>query len=265
MNISEKQKGNVNKPKKVKGFVSHFAKQRQMSDYIDAETKNATIPFLFTFYKEIAASRGNITSFIKNGAVSSHGSQSVNKVIGHKIANGEPFNAEMFTSAVKLVREMYKKGFLAVLNYLKRNKVNIDEKSIKEHLKQKLQEDPMMDVPNKGDIEGEAFAESNQVNEVSGTINTPANTGTLFLVNGKSKKVSPKNGTDFDYKELRALINASHVQILSLGKQGWLVIDDDGKNKDKPINIAATLLYANFNPNDYIVGDALLCSKDMIV
>ena len=70
MYIPEKIKGNINNPKKNKSFVSHFAKERQKREYIDSETKNATVPFLFKFYKEIGASRGNVTSFLKNKEVS---------------------------------------------------------------------------------------------------------------------------------------------------------------------------------------------------
>ena len=162
---------------------------------------------------------------------------------------------------------MYKKGYLAVISYLKKNNVPIDVNSIKEHLKHLLQEDPTLNVPNKGEVESISFAENNQVNEVTGTYGKdtqPKKTGKLITVTGKIEMVEPANGTDFDYKELRKIIGADTIQILSMRNQGWLVIDDEGKLKDKPINMGATLMYALFNPNDYIVGDALFCPKDMI-
>jgi len=229
MDISEKKRSDsgIKMPKK-KSFISHFAKERNKRDYIDSETKNATVPFLFKFYKEIASSRGNVVNFMKSEAVSDHGAEAVNKLLHIRMAQGEPFSNKLFTDTVKLVQEMYKKGYLAVANYL---------------------------------------LKSNQVNEVSGGTNVPEEPkkkGQLITVKGKMTDVYPANGTDFDYKELRKIIGADHIQILSLRNQGWLVIDDEGKLKDKPINMGASLLYANFNPNDYIVGDALFCAKDMI-
>lgn len=268
MDISEKKRSDsgIKMPKK-KSFISHFAKERNKRDYIDSETKNATVPFLFKFYKEIASSRGNVVNFMKSEAVSDHGAEAVNKLLHIRMAQGEPFSNKLFTDTVKLVQEMYKKGYLAVANYLLKNKISLTEDSIKEHLRQLLQRDPMLDVPNKGEIESDSFAESNQLDEVTGGMNVPEEPkkrGQLITVAGKMVDVYPANGSDFDYKELRKIIGADHVQILSLRNQGWLVIDDEGKLKDKPINMGASLLYANFNPNDYIVGDALFCAKSMI-
>lgn len=268
MDISEKKRADSGiKLSKKKSFISHFAKERNKRDYIDSETKNATVPFLFKFYKEIASSRGNVVNFMKSEAVSDHGAEAVNKLLHIRMAQGEPFSNKLFTDTVKLVQDMYKKGYLAVANYLLKNKIHLTEDSIKKHLRQLLQQDPMLDVANKNEIESDSFAESNQVNEVTGSMNVseePKNKGQLITVTGKIEPVYPANGTDFDYKELRKIIGADHVQILSMRNQGWLVIDDEGKLKDKPINMAATLMYAIFNPNDYIVGDALFCPKSMI-
>lgn len=42
-----------------------------------------------------------------------------------------------------------------------------------------------------------------------------------------------------------------------------MIIDDEGKLKDKPINIPATMLYGAL-PYDCIVGDVILCTEKVV-
>lgn len=105
----------------------------------------------------------------------------------------------------------------------------------------------------------------------------------LLLTSDLSKEVKPK-GTFFDLHETYELLNCSTVQHISLRDGKTLVIDEEGKFKDKPkFNKEATKLYwaayfkgaelekhlaglelfrlqYAFNQElDVIVGDALVC------
>ena len=58
-----------------------------------------------------------------------------------------------------------------------------------------------------------------------------------------------------------------YLEIIGLPKEGVLmVLDEDGKRKDKPINTEATRLFRQNFPHisDFIVGDVLICGKKEI-
>jgi uncharacterized protein YacL len=57
-------------------------------------------------------------------------------------------------------------------------------------------------------------------------------------------------------------IVGGNIEIAYLQDGRMLVIDEEGKLKGKPVNETATVLYNN--PNDCIVGDAILAEHDEI-
>lgn len=78
--------------------------------------------------------------------------------------------------------------------------------------------------------------------------------------------VVPKNGTDFQLDELREFVGG-YIEIVDLRNGQILVINEEGKLNDLPINALATncidLAFQGMM-NDIIVGDALLCNSDMV-
>lgn len=79
-------------------------------------------------------------------------------------------------------------------------------------------------------------------------------------------EVEPKNGTDFQLEELQEFVGG-HVEVISLNEKQILVINEEGKLLDLPINALATnCLELAFQGRlvDIIVGDALLCYSDMV-
>ena len=79
--------------------------------------------------------------------------------------------------------------------------------------------------------------------------------------------VEPKNGTDFQYDELREFVGG-YIEVVPLkgGKQ-ILVVNEEGKIQGLPVNALATnTLALSYQPRltDIIVGDALLCDSDMV-
>ena len=78
----------------------------------------------------------------------------------------------------------------------------------------------------------------------------------LLRANTTTEVVQPNNGTDFSLEELHAFVDGYIEVVQTINPYLILVVDDEGKLKNKPMNYAASLLYG-----DYIVGDALLCES----
>ncbi len=84
---------------------------------------------------------------------------------------------------------------------------------------------------------------------------------------GIVEKVSPKNGTDFHYTELNEIVGG-HFEIVYLrdgDKTYLMILNDEGKLKDLPINNIATSMYIDVTGRmDTIHGDVLICRMDQV-
>jgi len=78
----------------------------------------------------------------------------------------------------------------------------------------------------------------------------------LLRIDGSSEKLTPANGTHWSLAEMQALVGG-YIQIVNTKGKHWLVLDEEGKLKGRPVNRAATQLY-EYGKLDPIVGDALL-------
>ena len=82
----------------------------------------------------------------------------------------------------------------------------------------------------------------------------------------ESEIINPKNNKDFKYKELTDLIkgNLEIVNLTGIGK--ILILDEEGKIKNLPINEVATTLYKTnyLNTEDIIVGNVIICNPNMV-
>lgn len=86
---------------------------------------------------------------------------------------------------------------------------------------------------------------------------------TLIEPSGKTTTVAPKNGTSFSLEELQGFVGG-YIEFVSVSDDGKLVliIDEEGKLKEKPDNEVATLKAAGFiRHGDFIVGNALFCTN----
>lgn len=81
-------------------------------------------------------------------------------------------------------------------------------------------------------------------------------------------EIAPKNGADFQLKELYEHLGCSCIDILTLPYQRRIIVDDEGMLKDSPtINKNATLMMSAFTKSPYpyvIVGDVILCNTDQV-
>ncbi len=63
-------------------------------------------------------------------------------------------------------------------------------------------------------------------------------------------------------KEMQEAVDGLIQIIPTKQRNKFLVIDEEGKCKKKPINIEATHLYGN--PNDVVVGDVIYISNSLL-
>ena len=88
----------------------------------------------------------------------------------------------------------------------------------------------------------------------------------LLKADGTETPMLPTNGKYWSLKELQIAVGGC-IQILPLKYGQALVIDEEGKIKNRPLNITATKLskeYYGINSAQYIVGDVVLTEWSMI-
>jgi hypothetical protein len=89
-----------------------------------------------------------------------------------------------------------------------------------------------------------------------------------FLLNpdGRREDVNPKNGKDFKLDELQGLLGGN-IQILHMRHGELMVINEDGKLLDLPLNKDSTVIAkwkGVISSKDCIVGTVLVCHKSQI-
>lgn len=89
---------------------------------------------------------------------------------------------------------------------------------------------------------------------------------------GTAKEVSPKNGKDFSLDELYELVGSPIDIQTKDGDDRCLVLRDDGKLLDLPVNEKASQIWKEWYPinehplnnDETIVGDVLVCSRTQL-
>jgi hypothetical protein len=79
---------------------------------------------------------------------------------------------------------------------------------------------------------------------------------TLLRTDRSKETLQPVNGINWTLPELQTLVGG-YIEIVGTKDGRYLVIDEEGKLKRKPLNVEATKLY-RYGDHDAIVGIALL-------
>jgi hypothetical protein len=79
---------------------------------------------------------------------------------------------------------------------------------------------------------------------------------TLLRADGLTEALEPSNGVHWNLAELQTLVGG-YIEVARTNDGKYLIIDEEGKLKRKPLNIAATRIY-QYGRRDAIVGDAVL-------
>ena len=80
----------------------------------------------------------------------------------------------------------------------------------------------------------------------------------LLRADGTITEVQPANGDCFTNDEIESLVGG-YFEPVPMVTDGIMLIDDEGKLKNKPLNTQATERYL-YRRSDFIVGDALVVS-----
>jgi hypothetical protein len=87
---------------------------------------------------------------------------------------------------------------------------------------------------------------------------------TVLTPDGRAREVAPANGRTFTLPELQAVVGG-FIELHPLADGRWVVLNEDGKRLQLPVNDAATaLLHGRLSPFDLVVGTVLVCGpKEM--
>lgn len=86
----------------------------------------------------------------------------------------------------------------------------------------------------------------------------------VIKTDGTKDALQPKNNKVFTLEELKSVVGG-YIEIVPLTEDYLMVINEEGKLLDLPINVVATRVYrASRNTEDFIVGNVLICSNKEI-
>lgn len=85
---------------------------------------------------------------------------------------------------------------------------------------------------------------------------------TLLPAADQPRPVDPQHpGKPFTLPELQRLVGG-YIEVLALGDGRLMVLNEDGKRLQLPVNLNATVLMRDrIQPGDFIVGDVVICSR----
>ena len=119
--------------------------------------------------------------------------------------------------------------------------------------------------PQVEDADAEEIKDEEQPQEPQ-TYEQPTETKSAKIIytDKEAEDYTPKNGKTFEFDELKGIVGG-HFEIVWLNDGRMIIVDEDGKSKDKAVNIPATnILRRDHYTTDYIVGTAIVCDADMI-
>ena len=119
--------------------------------------------------------------------------------------------------------------------------------------------------PQVEDAEAEEIKDEEQPQEPQ-TDEQPTETKSAKIIytDKEAEDYTPKNGKTFTLTEMQEIIGG-YVEPIRLNDGRMIIVDEDGKSKDKAVNIPATnILRRDHYTTDYIVGTAIVCDADMI-
>ena len=119
--------------------------------------------------------------------------------------------------------------------------------------------------PQVEDAEAEEIKDEEQPQEPQ-TDEQPTETKSAKIIytDKEAEDYTPKNGKTFALTEMQEIIGG-YVEPIRLNDGRMILVDEEGKSKNKAVNIPATnILRRDHFTTDYIVGTAIVCDADMI-
>src|SRR5574344_2384828 len=112
--------------------------------------------------------------------------------------------------------------------------------------------------PQVEDADAEEIKDEGQPQEPqTGEQPTETKSAKIIYTDKEAEDYTPKNGKTFEFDELKGIVGG-HFEIVWLNDGRMIIVDEDGKSKDKAVNIHATnILRRDHYTTDYIVGTAI--------
>lgn len=86
----------------------------------------------------------------------------------------------------------------------------------------------------------------------------------IIKTDGTVQEIQPKNGKGFKFEELHEYVDG-FIEIVRCGRGVLLIVDEEGKLKQKPLNTMATGIFQMLcHTNEVIAGDVVICSDKMV-
>ena len=93
---------------------------------------------------------------------------------------------------------------------------------------------------------------------------TETKSAKIIYTDKEAEDYTPKNGKTFALTEMQEIIGG-YVEPIRLNDGRMIIVDEDGKSKNKAVNIPATnIMRRDHFTTDYIVGTAIVCDDDMV-
>lgn len=93
---------------------------------------------------------------------------------------------------------------------------------------------------------------------------TETKSAKIIYTDKEAEDYTPKNGKTFGLTEMQEIVGG-YIEPIRLNDGRMIIVDEDGKSKDKAVNIPATnILRRDHYTTDYIVGTAIVCDADMV-
>ena len=131
---------------------------------------------------------------------------------------------------------------------------------IGKHGSNETTQEPQVEDADAEEIKDEEQPQEPQTDEQA----TETKKAKIIYTDKEAEDYTPKNGKTFELDELQGIVGG-WIEIVRLKDGRIIVIDEDGKSKDKAVNIPATnIMRRDHYTTDYIVGTAIVCDSDMV-
>ena len=131
---------------------------------------------------------------------------------------------------------------------------------LKKHVSDETTQEPQVEDAEAEEIKDDEQPQEPQTDEQP----TETKSAKIIYTDKEDEYYTPKNGNTFELDELQGIVGG-WIEIVRLKDGRIIVIDEEGKSKDKAVNIPATnILRRDHYTTDYIVGTAIVCDSDMV-
>lgn len=93
----------------------------------------------------------------------------------------------------------------------------------------------------------------------------PEGMAEIIKTDGTRQPVQPVNGSNFTLEEMQTIVGG-YIELVELDGNTTMVVNEEGKLEDLPLNLKATGVFRSHYPDsdDFIVGDVLVGNNNQI-